>query len=269
MMTKKTQRIEEESITKAILDRFTSDFQKLLDLDVAVVGAGPSGLTAAKHLAEKGVKVGVFERNLHIGGGIWGGGILFPKIVVQEGAKDILEELGVKMKAAGNGLYTADSVETICKLAAGTIDAGASIMVGMAAEDVIIREGGRICGIVLNWKAVQVAGMHVDPVAIRSKIVIDATGHEASISRIVQKKIPYAKFPTKTGAVIGEGSMWAEKAEEEVLSNTREIWPGLIVTGMAANAVFGSPRMGPIFGGMLLSGKRAAEISLEILRGKA
>jgi thiamine thiazole synthase len=35
---------------------------------------------------------------------------------------------------------------------------------------------------------------------------------------------------------------------------------------MAANAVFGSPRMGAIFGGMLLSGKKAAEIALEKLR---
>jgi len=32
---------------------------------------------------------------------------------------------------------------------------------------------------------------------------------------------------------------------------------------MSANAVFGGPRMGPIFGGMLLSGKKCAEIILE------
>jgi len=40
----------------------------------------------------------------------------------------------------------------------------------------------------------------------------------------------------------------------------------LIVTVMAANAVFGSLRMGAIFGGMLLSGKHAAEVTLRILR---
>ena len=60
--------------------------------------------------------------------------------------------------------------------------------------------------------------------------------------------------------------MWADKGEKEIVENTKEVYPGLIVAGMAVNAVFGAPRMGPIFGGMLLSGKRAAEVALGILR---
>ncbi len=60
--------------------------------------------------------------------------------------------------------------------------------------------------------------------------------------------------------------MWAEMAEGMIMENTREIYPGLVVSGMAANAVCGTHRMGPIFGGMLLSGKRAAEVSLQILQ---
>jgi ribulose 1,5-bisphosphate synthetase/thiazole synthase len=60
--------------------------------------------------------------------------------------------------------------------------------------------------------------------------------------------------------------MWAEIGEREILENTKEVYPGLIVTGMAASAVFGSPRMGPIFGGMLLSGKKAAQVAMELLK---
>jgi len=44
---------------------------------------------------------------------------------------------------------------------------------------------------------------------------------------------------------------------------TKEIYPGLFVAGMAANAVSGGPRMGPLFGGMLLSGRKVA---LDILK---
>jgi ribulose 1,5-bisphosphate synthetase/thiazole synthase len=52
--------------------------------------------------------------------------------------------------------------------------------------------------------------------------------------------------------------MWSDKAETLTLENTKEVFPGLYVAGMAANATFGGPRMGPIFGGMLLSGEKIA-----------
>jgi sulfide-dependent adenosine diphosphate thiazole synthase len=52
--------------------------------------------------------------------------------------------------------------------------------------------------------------------------------------------------------------MWANTAENFTLENTREVFPGLYITGMAANATFEGPRMGPIFGGMLLSGGKVA-----------
>ena len=43
------------------------------------------------------------------------------------------------------------------------------------------------------------------------------------------------------------------------------VCPGLLVAGMAANAVFNAPRMGAIFGGMLLSGKKAAELAIKLV----
>jgi thiamine thiazole synthase len=54
--------------------------------------------------------------------------------------------------------------------------------------------------------------------------------------------------------------MWADAAEQFTVAHTKEVYPNLYVCGMAANASFGGPRMGPIFGGMLVSGKKVADI---------
>lgn len=54
----------------------------------------------------------------------------------------------------------------------------------------------------------------------------------------------------------------------KILDNVTEVYPGLWVTGMAANAVHGSQRMGPIFGGMLLSGEYVAQKIIEKLENE-
>ena len=256
--------MDEITITRAITESYTRELLDFLEVDVAIVGAGPSGLVAAYYLAKKGKKTVIYERKLSAGGGMWGGGMMFNRIVVQAEAKEILDELGVTAKEYQQGLYVADSVEAVSTFCSRTIKAGARIFNLLTAEDVMIREDDRIAGLVLNWSAVDIAGLHIDPLAIKSKLVIDATGHDAEICRIVARKIG-PKLRTETGGVIGEKSMWAEVGEKELVKNTREVYPGLLVTGMAANAVFGRPRMGAIFGGMLLSGRKAAELAASLL----
>ena len=97
-----------------------------------------------------------------------------------------------------------------------------------------------------------------DPLTVKSRFVVEATGHESCVAHLLCDKHGLKLF-TETGKVMGEGAMWAERGEDMVVENTREIYPSVWVAGMAANAIFGSPRMGPIFGGMLLSGKKCAE----------
>jgi len=257
-------KIDEILISKAITESFMKDFVEAMEVDIAIAGAGPAGMTTAYYAAKAKVKTVIFERQLRVGGGMPGGGMMFNRIVVQEEGKKLLDEFNVKTTEYEEGYYIADSLEATSSICSKAIKAGARIFNLMGIEDVMIREDNRITGLVLNWGAVSLARLHVDPLAIRSKVVIDATGHASEICHIVVNKIG-AKLRTETGGLMGEKPMLADIGEREIVENTKEVYPGLIVAGMAANAVFGSPRMGPIFGGMLLSGKIAAETALDIL----
>ena len=252
--------MDEVIISKAITETYLKDLLESMEMEVAIVGAGPSGMTAAYYLAKNRVKVAIFERKLSVGGGMWGGGMMFNRIVVQPEGKEILDELGIATEEYQKGYYTADAVEATSTLCSRTVKAGARIFNLLSVEDVMIREDDRITGLVLNWSAVSLANLHVDPLAMRAKLVIDATGHDAEVCRIVARKAG-ARLEIR-----GEKSMWAEVGETAIVENTKEVCPGLLVAGMAANAVFGSPRMGPVFGGMLLSGKKAAELAIGLLK---
>jgi len=256
--------IDEIVISKAITESFYKEFLDDLESDAIICGAGPSGLCAAYYLGKAGLKVVVLEKNLRPGGGLPGGGMMFNKIVIQEESKAVLDELQVKTQRYKNHYYTASSLETLSLLLSNSIKQGVHIYNCIFAEDVMIVDE-KIKGVVINWTAVELARMHVDPLTMRSSFVVDATGHDAELARVVSRKSG-AELLTPTGEVIGERPMWAEKGEQVIIENTKEAFPGLYVTGMAANAVFGGPRMGPIFGGMLLSGKKASQLIINRLK---
>lgn len=250
--------LDEVIISKAIIERFSEKLLKAVNVDVAIVGGGPSGLIAAYYLASAGKQVVLFEKKLSPGGGMWGGGMMFNEIVIQAEAKEILDQMGIRTSPYGDGYYTADAVETISTLCSKAARAGAAIFNCMSVEDVMIREG-RVTGLVINWSPVEMAGLHVDPMTIAARCVVDATGHSTEVLKVIERKAD-VRLNTPSGKIMGERSMWAEKAERMTLENTGEICPGVYVAGMSANAAFGGPRMGPIFGGMLLSGRKVADL---------
>ncbi|HPK54179.1 MAG TPA: sulfide-dependent adenosine diphosphate thiazole synthase [Smithellaceae bacterium] len=250
--------LDEIVISRAIIERFTEKLLLATDVDVAIVGGGPSGLVAAYYLASAGKKVSLFERKLSLGGGMWGGGMMFNEIVIQDEAKEILDLFGVRVRKYQKGYHTADAIEAITAICSRTVQAGAMIFNCMSVEDVMIREG-RVTGLVVNWSPVEMAGLHVDPLTIAAGNIVDTTGHATEILKVIERKADM-KLNTPSGKLIGERSMWAEKAERLTMENTCRICPGVYVAGMSANAAFGGPRMGPIFGGMLLSGRKVAEL---------
>lgn len=249
-------KIEDITVSRAIIETYTKKLLDNLDIDVAIVGGGPAGLCAGYYLAKKKHKVALFEKKLSIGGGMWGGGIMFNQIVVQKEAKRILDEMGIDNSLYKPGYYVADSIESVSCLTLKAVKAGLKIFNLMSAEDVVIRRN-KVSGLVINWSAVELSNLHVDPIAVKAKYVVDTSGHACEIAHLLERKMG-ASLLTKTGKVMGEKSMWADVGEKTIIKNTKKIYPGVYVAGMSSNAVFGGPRMGPIFGGMLLSGKKVA-----------
>jgi thiamine thiazole synthase len=258
--------LDEIVISRAIIDRYFKKLMDNLDVDVAIVGGGPAGITAGYFLAKEDVKVALFERKLSVGGGMWGGGMMFNEIVVQEDAKKLLDDLGIRTLLFQENYYTADSVEAISTLTALAVKEGVTIFNCVSMEDVKLTDD-KVSGLVINWSAVEIADLHVDPLTIGAKFVIESSGHALEVLHIIERKCN-GNLLTETGKIMGEKSMNAEVAETKTLENTREVYPNVYVAGMAANAAFGSYRMGPIFGGMFLSGQKAAELILERLRSQ-
>jgi len=257
------QKVSEAQISRAIVSEFSKWFEEYIISDVIVVGGGPSGLIAARDLAKKGFKTLVVESNNYLGGGFWIGGYLMNTLTFRAPAQEILDELGISYKEVETGLFTALGPNACSKLISAACDAGVGILNMTKFDDVVYRNN-RVEGVVINWTPVSALPRQitcVDPISLESKVVIDSTGHDACVCRSLEKR--------NILDLAGFGPMDANSSEDLVVEKTGQIHPCLIVTGMAVSTAYGIPRMGPTFGGMLLSGRKAAVEAMNILSKKA
>ena len=247
-------RLNEVEISKTIINTYSEKLLDCLTSDVVIVGAGPAGLVAACFLAKSGVKVTILEKRLSPGGGIWGGGMGMNIAVVQEEAIPLLNEMDIRTKPAKDGLYAVDAIELAAGLCWNAIQAGAAILNLATVEDLCVHNG-QVTGVVIN--RTMIAGkLPVDPIVFSAKAVLDGTGHEAVLVQALRKR--GLLKDVKNASEYGEGPMDATQGEQFVVNHAGELFPGLWLAGMSVSAALGGPRMGPIFGGMLLSGKRVA-----------
>ena len=140
----------ERNVSQGIISTYFKKLERNLDLDVAIVGGGPSGIVAAYYLAKAGLKVAQFDRKLSPGGGMWGGAMMFNQIVVQEEALHIIKEFDINYEAYNENLYVMDSVESTSALLYKAVHAGATIFNCYSVEDVIFKNN-EVSGVVVNW----------------------------------------------------------------------------------------------------------------------
>ncbi len=250
--------LRERDITRQIAREYYREFDSLIESDVIIVGGGPSGLICGRDLAAMGFRTLILEQSLALGGGFWSGGYLMNKATICAPANEILEELGVPCKKIKDceGMYIVDPPHATGALIAGAYAAGAKVMNLTRVVDLVLRQDGVLEGVVVNNTTAEMAGhdvIHVDPIALESKIVVDATGHDAVVVDLLHKRRLYEPVP-------GNGAMWVSRSEEEVVNRTGEVYPNCFVVGLSVAAVHGTPRMGPAFGAMLLSGRYGADL---------
>jgi thiamine thiazole synthase len=248
--------VSEKEITRTIAEMFNETMREYTDSDVIIIGAGPAGLTAGRDLAKAGVRTLIVEQNNYLGGGYWVGGYMMNPVTVRAPAQKVWDELGVPYRKINEGLYATWGPHACSKLIGAACDAGVRFLF-----DDLVLKNKRVGGVVVNWMPVSALPRNitcVDPVALESKIVIDASGHDSvAVRRLMDRG--YVKWK-------GMDPMWVEGSEDAVVNYTDEVFPGLIATGMSVTETHGLPRMGPTFGSMLLSGKKAAEVALGKLK---
>ena len=252
--------VNEKEITRTIASMFNETMMEYTDSDAIIIGAGPAGLTAGRELGKMGIKTLIVEQNNYLGGGYWVGGYMMNPVTVRAPAQKVWDELGIPYRKITEGLYATWGPHACSKLIAAACDAGVRFLQLTKFDDLVLKNK-RVCGIVVNWMPVSALPRNitcVDPVALESKIVIDASGHDSvAVKRLMDRG--YMKWK-------GMDPLWVEGSEDAVVNYTGEVFPGLIATGMSVTETHGLPRMGPTFGSMLLSGKKAAEVAIGKLK---
>ncbi|CAA7261595.1 unnamed protein product [Cyclocybe aegerita] len=264
--------IEEAQVSRAMIKRYFNTMYERAISDVVIVGAGSAGLSCAYRLANSrpDLKITIIEANVAPGGGAWLGGQLMTPMVIRKPADRFLREIGVPYEDEGAfvvvkhaALFTSTLLSKV--LAMDNV----ALMNATAVEDLIIVkdfEGKqRVAGVVTNWTLVALnhdTQSCMDPNTITAPVVISATGHDGPMGAFSAKRMVSAGLLKELGNMRG---LDMNRAEPAIVNGTREVTPGLILTGMELSEHDGSNRMGPTFGAMIASGVKAAQEAMKIL----
>ncbi|KAG6476049.1 thiamine thiazole synthase 2, chloroplastic-like [Zingiber officinale] len=258
--------IKESVVSREMTRRYMTDMITYADTDVVVVGAGSAGLSCAYELSkDPSVRVAIVEQSVSPGGGAWLGGQLFSAMVIRKPAHLFLDELGVPYDEADNYVVVRHAALLISTIMSRLLARpNVKLFNAVAAEDLIVKDG-RVAGVVTNWALVSMnhdTQSCMDPNVMEARVVVSSCGHDGPFGATGVKRL---KDIGMIGSVPGMKALDMNTAEDAIVRLTREVVPGMIVTGMEVAEIDGSPRMGPTFGAMLISGQKAAHLALKAL----
>ncbi|KAG0285700.1 triosephosphate isomerase [Linnemannia gamsii] len=259
--------IKEADVSREMTRRYMTDMLDHAETDVVVIGAGSAGLSCAWELSKNpDIQVTVIEQSVSPGGGAWLGGQLFSAMIVRKPGQHFLAEVGVPFDDCNENYVVVKhaALFTSTILSKLLMRPNVKLFNALAAEDLIVKNG-RVAGVVTNWTLVTLhhdTQSCMDPNVIEAKVVVSSTGHDGPMGASGVKRLQ------KIGLIKNVPGMIAldmNAAEDGIVANTREVVPGMVITGMEVAELDGVPRMGPTFGAMMLSGQKAAHCALKSL----
>lgn len=266
--------IREAQVNRAMTSRYFKDMDVYAEADVVIVGAGSAGLSCAYELSKiaPDVKICIIEQSVSPGGGAWLGGQLFSAMVVRKPANKILDELEIGYEDEGNYVVVKHAALFTSTLMSKVLQQpNVKLFNATAVEDLVVKDdksrgGKHIAGVVTNWTLVALnhdTQSCMDPNVIEAKVVVSSCGHDGPMGATSVKRLAHlGMVPSQPGM----GALDMNIAEDAIVNNTREVVPGMVLCGMELAEVDGSPRMGPTFGAMFVSGQKAAHVALASLR---
>jgi len=225
--------------------RYMTDMITHADTDVVIVGAGSAGLSCAYELSkDPTVRVAIVEQSVSPGGGAWLGGQLFSAMVVRKPAHLFLDELGVAYDEAADDYVVVKHAALFTSTVMSAVLARPNVKLfnAVAVEDLIVK-GGRVGGVVTNWALVSMnhdTQSCMDPNVMEAKVVVSSCGHDGPFGATGVKRLQDIGM---IAAVPGMKALDMNAAEDAIVRLTREVVPGMIVTGMEVAEIDGAPRM--------------------------
>ena len=260
--------IRESTVSREMSARYMKDLHDFAESDVIISGAGSAGLSCAWELTRQNpdIKVAIIEQSVSPGGGAWLGGQLFSAMVIRKPGDEFLKDLGVPYEDCGDYCVVEHAATLTSTLLSKTLLTGrVKLFNATAVEDLVVKEG-RVAGVVTNWAMVTRFGHDtqscMDPNVLECKVLVSACGHDGPFGASGVKRLQSLGLVER---IPGMGALDMNTAEDAIVNNTREVVPGMVLAGMEVAELDGSPRMGPTFGAMFLSGIKAAKAAMKSL----